>query len=439
VVNRPIRPAWGVLALSPDGTLLAYDDEPRTGPTGGRVRVIQVTDGATLATLDMPEQALLALRFSPDGRFLAGSDFASNVQVWDTSRWQALYAEPLQADAFNLAFDPAGRLLAGLGRDGATIWHVASGQTVQVLRGAPTRPSDGGFTPQVVWSADGRRLAISNWDGTASIWDAADRAAPAGRAQGRKTAEQRAFAWHAGLAEYALDRADRPTFDFHWRYLRNAAPFDSQTRRQRGRLHARLGELKEALADYDQAFVENPPGPPLPWIATVCLYALNGQRSRALKIVRESRQTFVPGFLAGEVNELGMLWSVLEDPEADAAKTLAMMHAVLPKAPKHAGVHCTLALASCRAGQFDAALRQAQESYDKGTDWKHRPLAWLVQALAYQAQGKAAEARRQLQRAEEWQTQNGNEVLRLEVYDGLAFLLLMQEAQAKIKSPAEQR
>jgi hypothetical protein len=49
---------------------------------------------------------------------------------------------------------------------------------VLALRGAPPRPKDVGFNPKIAWSPDGRRLAASNWNGVASIWDSADQHTP---------------------------------------------------------------------------------------------------------------------------------------------------------------------------------------------------------------------------------------------------------------------
>ena len=441
LVTGPVRPGAGALALSPDGKLVAYDDDSATPSSHSQIRVVQVKDGQTRALLEMPDRGVLAVTFSPDGRYLAGGSLKGKVQVWDTERWQALYAEPNQAQAFNLAFDPKSRLLAGASREELKIWDVVSGQTVLVLHGTPPRPSDGGFTPQVSWSPDGRRLALSNWDGTASIWDAADRAAPDVRQELRRTAERRAFAWHAALAEAAPGRDDNLAFTFHWRHLRTAEPFDVLRRRERGRLYARLGQLPQALADFDYSFSKQPPADVIPWYTTACLHALCGQRARALELVRESRRVFVPGALPTEISQISTLWSILEDPEADTAGTLAMLKAI-PKTAEHSpSILFTKALACYRAGQFDDAVRLAEDAYDKGSARAIRPLPLLVQALAWQAQDKGAEARQQLVRVERWIDQRcegqPDQVLRLDVYDGLTFLLLLQEARTRIRPSSE--
>ncbi len=71
---------------------------------------------------------------------------------------------------FDLAFSPDGRLLAGVSREEVHVWELATGQEVLVLRGTPPRSGDNAFNPRVCWSANGRRLASINYNGTLSIW-----------------------------------------------------------------------------------------------------------------------------------------------------------------------------------------------------------------------------------------------------------------------------
>jgi WD40 repeat protein len=68
--------------------------------------------------------------------------------------------------------------LAAAGHLQVQMWDARTGSPVLALRGAPPRPKDVGFNPRLAWSPDGRRLAASHWNGTASIWDSADRHTP---------------------------------------------------------------------------------------------------------------------------------------------------------------------------------------------------------------------------------------------------------------------
>jgi WD40 repeat protein/serine/threonine protein kinase len=186
----PYKPGgiYGVVALSPDGRLLAHDEyTPRPGGAGATVRVVvRATEtGEPRLTTDPVPTAVVGMAFGPGGE-LAIACRDHGVLVYDArgSRWLHGAALPgSREDGYtDLAFSPDGRRLAGVSREQVLLWDVATGQAVLTLRGAPPRPSDNGFNPRVAWSPDGRRLAATNWDHSASVWDSAERATPAAKA-----------------------------------------------------------------------------------------------------------------------------------------------------------------------------------------------------------------------------------------------------------------
>jgi WD40 repeat protein/serine/threonine protein kinase len=175
---RPVR--GGGLALSPDGTRLAFDQfrvEP--GP-GGRPRYkdacVKLWDPAAdreISTLKIDDGGRIGpVVFSPDGQRLAGMDQRGLIRMWDVATGKQVYAVPVSELFYDLAFSPDGARLAGASREAVLIWDAATGQEVLTLRGAPKRSSDNGFNPRVAWSLNGNWLAAGNWDNSVTVWDA---------------------------------------------------------------------------------------------------------------------------------------------------------------------------------------------------------------------------------------------------------------------------
>jgi WD40 repeat protein len=246
----------GGLALSPNGGLIAFDEEYRTavGPDGElRVRGVRITvrDAATgkeRAALRGPGNwVILHLAFSPDGRRLAAAGFNPEhddegfAGVWDPASGRADPLWVARGPTCQAAFSPDGRRLATVDREQVKVWDAESGYEILVLRPAPPRSGDLPFNPQVAWSPDGRRLAASGHDGAVSIWDAGERTTPAARAAQRREADERAFAWHLRELRAALAEKDR--FAVAWRLarLREAEPPSPELRRERDALAEQAG------------------------------------------------------------------------------------------------------------------------------------------------------------------------------------------------------
>ncbi|MBB5786415.1 WD40 repeat domain-containing protein [Jiangella mangrovi] len=113
------------LQFAPDGTTIAAMDA-RSYERGGQVHIHRVSSGARVATLSVPATTA-AVRFSPDGRFLAANDrfivdgrAVAGVRVFRTDTW---------ATAMTLA---DGNQLLRWTPDGTGIW------TRRILPGVPT-------------------------------------------------------------------------------------------------------------------------------------------------------------------------------------------------------------------------------------------------------------------------------------------------------------
>ncbi len=174
----PDRWLYGGLALSPDGSLLAFDDYPSatSGPdtvpgSHPSIHVFDLAAGHDRGVLRGHDNVIIAAIFSRDGRILATADRGNNVVIWDVAKATPLHLRPLEGETRQLAFSPDAKRLAAVNRQELNLWDVRTGREALRLRGAPYRSGDSGFNPQIAWSRDGRRLAVVNFDCSLSVWD----------------------------------------------------------------------------------------------------------------------------------------------------------------------------------------------------------------------------------------------------------------------------
>ena len=180
------------VAFDPQGDLLAAAIQ-------GKVLLWQVSDGRMVRTLEMPDDEVWSLTFSPDGSLLAagtkgyqGADNKnrkSKVLIWkvaDGSLMRVL-EDPTNEESLgymgyttvtDVAFSPDGTLLAAVTRRGVVgLWRMADGALLHAFTLEPYgRPSVVAFSP------DGRMLAAASEFGqdpllgnpTLPIWRVAD-------------------------------------------------------------------------------------------------------------------------------------------------------------------------------------------------------------------------------------------------------------------------
>jgi WD40 repeat protein len=110
-----------------------------------------------------------AVRFSPDGQYLAAATLSGLVKMWSTStnREVATLAQAGDGLYHTLAFSDDGRALAMSGERRVRVWNLAGTSERQALAGHP-----GGVT-SVVFSPNGTRLASTGKDQSVRIWDPA--------------------------------------------------------------------------------------------------------------------------------------------------------------------------------------------------------------------------------------------------------------------------
>jgi WD40 repeat protein len=390
-----VQPVPGAVALSPDGTRVAFDDNVGTE---ARVRVCEAVGGRELLSVALADEPVSWIAFSADGRLLAAVDVAGTVAVWDAATGAPLHDRRLHGPPHRLAFSPDGRLLAAGDRDRVKVWEVQTGQELLTLRGAPPRTVDGGFNPPLAWSPDGRRLAAGNWLGDISVWDATERPAAA-PAKLRGTAEDFPYVWHLEEAEAAVAAGQGAAARFHLERLRGREPPDSHMRLRRAALLARSGALEPAAADYAQAFAVNEPEDLTIWLEYARVLLAQGDADAYRRLCAR--------LLARPLAQRRESW---EEPTAricvlgaggaaDVTDLVRLAQQVLAKAPGNEFALLTLGLAHYRAGQWDRALARLEESAAAAPENAWR--TWPVLALVHHRLGHTAEARRWLERAAE--------------------------------------
>ncbi|MBM3774955.1 MAG: hypothetical protein FJW37_07290, partial [Acidobacteria bacterium] len=163
--RRPVNPEIGALAWRGDGKLLAL----------GGFREVRLADasGKAVATFAGQAEKVLAVAFSPDGRFLAAAGGqpgrGGEIRIWDVERRAELRAIQGHSDAiYAVAFSPDGRELASSSYDKLVkIWDFASGKEIRTLKDHIDAVYGLAFT------ADGRRLVSAAADRTVKVWDRA--------------------------------------------------------------------------------------------------------------------------------------------------------------------------------------------------------------------------------------------------------------------------
>ena len=159
--------ATGVVAASPDGQTLAYED--RTG----LIRLVDALDGTERRTLATPGAEYSQLVFSQDGRRVAGGGTSGeqvHVAVWDVPsgdlrhRWDWPKGRDPHSTVESLCFTPDGsRLAAAVFRQStAYVWDSRPASRSHACARSGLRPR---FSP------DSKTLVTAGWDKIIRFWE----------------------------------------------------------------------------------------------------------------------------------------------------------------------------------------------------------------------------------------------------------------------------
>lgn len=155
------------VAISQDGKRVAASVGQRLpNPAGGTVMVWEAETGQELFTIPGLPRCMSVLKFSPDGKKLAGTPADRTITVWDAGSGRELYGLGNRSPRFNnsgwdplfmFTFSPDGTRLAWR----ATVWDAETGKGLVTLKSAagPIRQGDA-----IAFSPDGKRVVGSYFE-----------------------------------------------------------------------------------------------------------------------------------------------------------------------------------------------------------------------------------------------------------------------------------
>lgn len=159
----------GLVAFDPTGELLAVGDG-----AAGVVRLHQVPGGRVETEFRLPADNVLALAFSPDGRWLAASALVTSnaARVWALPSGEPMEFPGQRQPPWALAFDPQGEVLATGDGQLIRLWDLAHRCLLTKLIGHERSVMALAFSPDGHWLASGSSASGTD-GGELLLWDVA--------------------------------------------------------------------------------------------------------------------------------------------------------------------------------------------------------------------------------------------------------------------------
>lgn len=160
------------VVFSPDSRTFATYSQEQDDRT---VKLWDVATGQATTIYDgqAPTVRMSPWTFSPDGKTLAmtrvtntNGNYDAAVVLWDVDAQKAVAT--FKGSVWGIAFSPNGRTLVTSGGNTIRFWDIATRRELAALKQSDS-------TTQIVFSPDGRRLAIGTGSGAVKLWDATTR------------------------------------------------------------------------------------------------------------------------------------------------------------------------------------------------------------------------------------------------------------------------
>ncbi|HKB40175.1 MAG TPA: PQQ-binding-like beta-propeller repeat protein, partial [Gemmataceae bacterium] len=163
------------VAYSADGKYLVSSSGGTTGTKQGEVRLWNAATGRPVRTFGGHTANIYAVSISPDGRRIASASGIrpstgtgkGEIKVWEAATGsEALRLAGHAVSAYSVVFSPDGRLLASTAADGSLkFWDTLGGLEVRSVR------AHNGVVYSVAFSPNGKQVATAGNDRTVKVWD----------------------------------------------------------------------------------------------------------------------------------------------------------------------------------------------------------------------------------------------------------------------------
>jgi WD40 repeat protein len=127
-----------------------------SGSADSRMMFFDPTAARALKTVDYHKSAVAALDWCPGKKIVASAGLDRKLYILDTGSWSVVHVLAFPTPVERVSFDPTGKYLATVIKDGFRIWDVATMKLVGSLRVRQCSNCP------VSWDSSGRFLAVSD-------------------------------------------------------------------------------------------------------------------------------------------------------------------------------------------------------------------------------------------------------------------------------------